>query len=80
MKNKVFIERYKRLPRANKAYAKIRDAIIVQTGVTISIFYNWQQGITEIPDHHKPTIAQIIGIPQSELFPEETPELFNTKP
>lgn len=71
MKNEFFVNHYKRLPRANKIYANIRDLIIKQTGVTSSIFYNWQQGITAIPEHHKPTIAEIMQIDKDILFPPE---------
>jgi len=70
MKNETFVNYYKRLPRANKTYAKIRDLIIKKTQITLSIFYNWQQGITEIPEHHKPIISEIMNKPLSELFPE----------
>ncbi len=70
MKNKIFLKTYNRLPRANKTYAKIRDLIIKKCEITQSIFYNWQQGITEIPEHHKPTISEIMNKPISELFPE----------
>jgi len=72
MKNHVFVQRYKLLPRADRKYAKIRDMIISKCQVTKSIFYNWQQGITKIPDHYENQIAEIMNIPQSELFPSET--------
>ncbi len=70
MKNFVFVQKYKLLPRAGKEYARIRNRIIEKCQTTKSIFYNWQQGITEIPDHFKPLISEIMDTPQSELFPE----------
>lgn len=70
MKNSVFIQVYKTLPRANKERSKKRDEIIKKCGITLSIFYNWKSGITPIPAEYQETISEILNIPVSKLFNE----------
>jgi hypothetical protein len=65
MKNLIFIEVYKKLPRTDKIRTKTRNEIIKRCGITQSIFYNWYSGITAIPSEFHTIISEILGTPTS---------------
>jgi hypothetical protein len=60
-------EAYFSLP-ANKNKA-IRDAIVVECGITKTIFYNWMDGKTPVPKLCKIVVSQHFGISECDLFP-----------
>ena len=67
MKNKHFIENYKKLPRAKKERSVKRDLIIEKCGITQTIFYNWYSGITEVPERFVMVIDDILETDIKEI-------------
>jgi len=63
-----FTDYYKSL--VNKGIRqRIRARIIETTGIQVVTFYGWlYRGY--VPKHYHNTIAEIVGLPKTELFPE----------
>ncbi len=77
MTNNTFKIAYMSLPRMDKRNVKLRNKIVTECKISTPIFYNWVKGITPVPHWAKPIISEIMQIPQTELFPNETPEQIN---
>lgn len=65
-----FEDAYMNLSRKNKYHIKIRTEIEKACQISTAIFYNWLKGITPVPHWAKGRIAEILKMPESELFPE----------
>jgi len=68
MRNAKLRQIYLNLPRINKSHIVLRNKIIDACHVSKQTFYNWTQCVTEVPEHHKQTIAQILNMPVDEIF------------
>jgi hypothetical protein len=62
---------YMNLPRKEGYHVKIRDRIVFDCKISTYVFYNWINGITIIPPLAKPIIANILELPESELFTDD---------
>jgi len=69
MKNAIFRQKYMSLDRSNKLHVKVKKQIIAACNINQVVFYNWTQGLTYVPEKYHNTIAEIMGIPVGELFP-----------
>lgn len=68
MKNLLFRQAYLTLPRVNKQHICLRDQILNECQVSRATFYNWIKCITNVPEHHRIKIANILGKSVEELF------------
>lgn len=58
------------LPRSQSPRAEMIKKIAKACGVDQSVVYNWKAGRHGIKPVYRKIIAEVIGRPKSELFPE----------
>jgi ACT domain-containing protein len=59
---------WEKLPEASPK-SDFKERVISECGISNSTFYNWMNGITDIPKTSRERIATIAGKQVSDLFP-----------